>query len=76
MNAAAARVNALRNLRAAASRFQPSSLPQVTRGFSASARRSYEYIEVSEPRPGVGQGKNYITLDSFVYFCFVESRKN
>ncbi|KAK3301949.1 ClpP/crotonase-like domain-containing protein [Chaetomium strumarium] len=57
MNAAAARVTALRNLRPVASRFQPSSLPQVARGFSASARRSYEYIEVSEPRPGVGQVK-------------------
>lgn len=38
-----------------ASRFQPSTLPKITRSFSASARRSYEYIEVSEPRPGVGQ---------------------
>ncbi|KAH6850381.1 ClpP/crotonase-like domain-containing protein [Chaetomium sp. MPI-CAGE-AT-0009] len=56
MNAAAAiRANALRGLRPMASRFQPSTLPQITRSFSASARRSYEYIEVSEPRPGVGQ---------------------
>lgn len=55
MNAAVARVNALRALRPAASRFQPSALPQVARSFSASARRSYEYIDVSEPRPGVGQ---------------------
>ena len=57
MNAAVARANALRALRPAASRFQPSSLPQVARSFSASARRSYEYIDVSEPRPGVGQSK-------------------
>lgn len=46
----------LRNLRPVASRFQPNTLPRVARSFSASARRSYEYIEVSEPRPGVGQG--------------------
>lgn len=55
-SAAAARFNALRNVRSVASRFQATSLPQVARSFSASARRSYEYIEVSEPRPGVGQG--------------------
>ncbi|AEO57519.1 hypothetical protein MYCTH_2303755 [Thermothelomyces thermophilus ATCC 42464] len=55
MNVAAARVSALRGLRPVASRFQPSTLPQIARSFSASARRSYEYIEVSEPRPGVGQ---------------------
>ncbi|KAK4156039.1 ClpP/crotonase-like domain-containing protein [Chaetomidium leptoderma] len=55
MNAAVARVNALRSLRPVASRVQPSTLPQVARSFSASARRSYDYIEVSEPRPGVGQ---------------------
>ena len=56
--------SALRALRPRASRFQPSALPQlvpvpVARSFSASARRSYEYIEVSEPRPGVGQGKQH-----------------
>ncbi|KAL2261902.1 hypothetical protein VTK26DRAFT_3026 [Humicola hyalothermophila] len=55
MSAAAARFTGLRGLRPVASRFQPSLLPQVARSFSASARRSYEYIEVSEPRPGVGQ---------------------
>ncbi|KAH6627738.1 ClpP/crotonase-like domain-containing protein [Chaetomium tenue] len=55
MNAAAVRANALRGLRPMASRFQPNTLPQITRSFSASARRSYEFIEVSEPRPGVGQ---------------------
>lgn len=53
---AAVRANALRGVRPMASRFQPSTLPQITRSFSASARRSYDYIEVSEPRPGVGQG--------------------
>ncbi|EGS17734.1 enoyl-CoA hydratase-like protein [Thermochaetoides thermophila DSM 1495] len=37
-----------------ASRFQPSALPRVARSFSTSACRSYEFIEVSEPRPGVG----------------------
>ncbi|KAL2271821.1 hypothetical protein VTJ83DRAFT_1192 [Remersonia thermophila] len=57
MNAAAAA--ALRNLRPVASRIQPSALPRVipaaSRSFSASASRSYEHIQVSEPRPGVGQ---------------------
>ncbi len=57
---AAVRTHALRALgRPAVSRFQPSALPQVVgaaRSFSASSRRSYEFIEVSEPRPGVGQG--------------------
>ncbi|KAL2164704.1 hypothetical protein VTH06DRAFT_3921 [Thermothelomyces fergusii] len=57
MNAAAARAGALRSLRPVASRFQPSALPRIARSFSASARRDYEYIEVSEPRPGVGQVK-------------------
>ncbi|KAK4123629.1 ClpP/crotonase [Parathielavia appendiculata] len=55
MHAGAVRVNVLRGLRPMASRFQPNTLPQVARSFSASARRSYEYIQVSEPRPGVGQ---------------------
>ncbi|SPQ25996.1 265e7705-22af-44e7-b5ce-60e6150c7e63 [Thermothielavioides terrestris] len=55
MHAAPAARNALRAVRPMVSRFQPSSLPRIARNFSASARRSYEYIEVSEPRPGVGQ---------------------
>ncbi|KXX81113.1 putative enoyl-CoA hydratase, mitochondrial [Madurella mycetomatis] len=52
---AAARLSALRTLRPVASRFQPASFPRVVRSFSASVARSYEYIQVSEPRPGVGQ---------------------
>lgn len=32
-----------------------STLPTVVRSFSATAGQSYEYIETSEPRPGVGQ---------------------
>ncbi|GAB1320715.1 hypothetical protein MFIFM68171_10925 [Madurella fahalii] len=52
---AAARLNALRTLRPVASRFQPAHFPRVVWSFSASAGRSYEYIQVSEPRPGVGQ---------------------
>ncbi|KAL2123914.1 hypothetical protein VTJ04DRAFT_279 [Mycothermus thermophilus] len=56
MNAAALRFTALRNLRPVASRIQPNPLPRlVTRSFSASAPTNYEYIQVSEPRPGVGQ---------------------
>ncbi|KAK8108609.1 enoyl- hydratase protein [Apiospora sp. TS-2023a] len=47
-------MQALRTLRPVASRLQPSTLPRVIRCYSAKA---YEYIHVSEPRPGVGQGK-------------------
>ncbi|CAJ2509828.1 Uu.00g057280.m01.CDS01 [Anthostomella pinea] len=42
-------------MRPLASRLQPHTLPRVTRPFSASAARSYEYIQTSEPKPGVGQ---------------------
>ncbi|KAI1467322.1 ClpP/crotonase [Daldinia caldariorum] len=48
-------MNTLRTLRPLASRLQPYTLPRTTRQFSATATRSYEYILVSEPRPGVGQ---------------------
>ncbi|KAJ9154943.1 Enoyl-CoA hydratase [Pleurostoma richardsiae] len=52
-------MNSLRALRPVASRLQMSSLPALARSFSASQARSYEYIQVSEPKPGVGQ----VTLD-------------
>ncbi|KAK4106864.1 enoyl-CoA hydratase mitochondrial precursor [Parathielavia hyrcaniae] len=55
MHVGAVRVAALRGVRPMPSRLQPNTLPQVARCFSASARGSYEYIQVSEPRPGVGQ---------------------
>lgn len=46
----------LRSLRPIASRLQSSTLPRVSRAaFSASTRMSYEHIQVSEPKPGVGQ---------------------
>jgi len=49
-------MNTLRTLRPVASRFaKQSSLPAITRSFSASPLRSYEFIETSQPRPGVGQ---------------------
>lgn len=48
-------MNAARTLRPIASRFQPRILPRVVRPFSASAARSYEFIQTSEPKPGVGQ---------------------
>ncbi|KAK8093147.1 uncharacterized protein PG998_014548 [Apiospora kogelbergensis] len=51
-------MQALRPLRPAASRFQPSTLPWVARSFSATAMRSYEYIQTSEPKPGVAQALN------------------
>lgn len=48
-------MNAWRAMRPIASRIQPSNLPCVVRSFSASSRLSYEYIQTSEPKPGVGQ---------------------
>ncbi|KAH8894954.1 ClpP/crotonase [Thozetella sp. PMI_491] len=48
-------MSSLRCLRPMASRFQPSTLPRLVRGFSASSARPYEFIQVSTPRPGVGQ---------------------
>ncbi|KAK7938063.1 enoyl hydratase [Apiospora aurea] len=46
-------MQALRTLRPVASRLQPSTLPKIVRCYSSA--KSYEYIHVSEPRPGVGQ---------------------
>ncbi|RYP50354.1 hypothetical protein DL768_004119 [Monosporascus sp. mg162] len=48
-------MNALRNLRPLASRIQPCTLPRISRPFSATAHKSYEFIQTSEPKPGVGQ---------------------
>ncbi|KAI0887345.1 ClpP/crotonase [Annulohypoxylon maeteangense] len=48
-------MNTLRTLRPLASRFQPCTLPKTIRQFSATSSKSYEYILVSEPKPGVGQ---------------------
>ncbi|EJT78775.1 enoyl-CoA hydratase [Gaeumannomyces tritici R3-111a-1] len=48
-------MNALRGLRPLACRIQPSPFPRVVRSFSATPGRSYEFIQVSEPKPGVGQ---------------------
>ncbi|TLD34147.1 hypothetical protein PspLS_00359 [Pyricularia sp. CBS 133598] len=48
-------MNAFRALRPVASRIQAPTLPRITRGFAASSRLGYEHIQVSEPRPGVGQ---------------------
>ncbi|PSS18740.1 hypothetical protein M430DRAFT_42383 [Amorphotheca resinae ATCC 22711] len=49
-------MNTLRSLRPIASRFsKQSTLPAITRSFSASPAKSYEFIETAEPRPGVGQ---------------------
>ncbi|SPO04502.1 related to enoyl-CoA hydratase [Cephalotrichum gorgonifer] len=46
-------MNAARCLRPVASRFQPSTLPRVVRRYSSNP--AYQYIQVSEPKPGVGQ---------------------
>ncbi|KAI1212922.1 ClpP/crotonase [Annulohypoxylon truncatum] len=48
-------MNTLRTLRPLASRLQPYTLPRTVRQFSATSSRSYEYLLVSEPKPGVGQ---------------------
>ncbi|KAK9419251.1 hypothetical protein SUNI508_01228 [Seiridium unicorne] len=45
----------LRSLRPIASRIQAGTLPRAVRSFSATTARSYEYIQTSEPKPGVGQ---------------------
>lgn len=55
-------MNSIRTFRPIASRLQASSLPRVSRSFSASASRSYDHIEVSEPKPGVGQGGWYLDM--------------
>lgn len=52
-------LNTLRCMRPAASHiraapFQKTTLPQFVRAYSSS--KSYEYIQISQPRPGVGQG--------------------
>jgi hypothetical protein len=52
----ASAMNTLRSLRPVASRFQAAALPRVARPFSATAARHYEFIQTSEPKPGVGQG--------------------
>ncbi|RKU48173.1 hypothetical protein DL546_009432 [Coniochaeta pulveracea] len=49
-------MQSLRTVRLAASKLQPSSFPRVvSRNFSSSPKLGYEFIQVSEPRPGVGQ---------------------
>ncbi|KAI1426724.1 ClpP/crotonase-like domain-containing protein [Xylaria sp. FL1777] len=48
-------MNSLKAMRPLASRLQPSTLPRVTRAFSSTPARSYEYILTSKPKPGVGQ---------------------
>lgn len=57
------KMQSFRSLRPIASRLQTSTLPRVSRAsFSASTRMSYEYIQVSEPKPGVGQGMHGAAL--------------
>jgi enoyl-CoA hydratase len=58
-------MNTIRNLRPIASRFAKTmDLPTVTRSYSAWAVKSYEFIETTEPRPGVGQS-NFVLIKSF-----------
>ncbi|KFY31622.1 hypothetical protein V493_00949 [Pseudogymnoascus sp. VKM F-4281 (FW-2241)] len=48
-------MNTVKCMRPRVSQFRPSSLPRVTRSFSASANQQYEFILTSEPRAGVAQ---------------------
>ncbi|KAI5928548.1 ClpP/crotonase-like domain-containing protein [Camillea tinctor] len=48
-------MNSLRAMRPIASRLQASTLPRIARPFSSTAARSYEFVQTSQPRPGVGQ---------------------
>ncbi|KAG9232722.1 ClpP/crotonase-like domain-containing protein [Amylocarpus encephaloides] len=50
-------MNILKTIRPMASQFRTSTttLPAITRSFSASPSRPYEFIEASEPKPGVAQ---------------------
>ncbi|KAK0099932.1 hypothetical protein ONS95_013246 [Cadophora gregata] len=50
-------MTAMRSLRPIASQFRAatSALPAIARAYSAGPAKSYEFIETSEPRPGVGQ---------------------
>ncbi|KAI0603480.1 enoyl-CoA hydratase [Biscogniauxia sp. FL1348] len=48
-------MNSLRVMRPIASRLQASTLPRVARPFSSTAARSYEFIQTSQPKPGVAQ---------------------
>ncbi|KAI0023205.1 enoyl-CoA hydratase [Xylariomycetidae sp. FL0641] len=48
-------MNTLRAVRPLTSRLQPSKLHGATRSFSASAARYYDFIQTSQPKPGVGQ---------------------
>lgn len=41
-------------MRPIASRLQAPTLPRLARGF---ASQQYEFIQVSQPKPGVGQGE-------------------
>ncbi|ROT40180.1 enoyl-CoA hydratase [Sodiomyces alkalinus F11] len=45
-------MNTLRYMRPVASRLQASTIPRMARCYSSN---SYEYIQVSQPKPGVGQ---------------------
>ncbi|KAH7354237.1 enoyl-CoA hydratase [Plectosphaerella cucumerina] len=47
-------MNSLRCMRPVASRLQAPTLPRLTRSF-ASQQQQYEFIQVSQPQPGVGQ---------------------
>jgi enoyl-CoA hydratase len=58
-------MNAIRSLRPIASRFaaSTSTLPTIARSYSAWSVKSYEFIQTTEPRPGVGQSKSRSALN-------------
>ncbi|RFU30582.1 hypothetical protein B7463_g5711, partial [Scytalidium lignicola] len=48
-------MNSLKAIRPITSRFKPSALPTLITRPSSWSTRSYEYVQATEPRPGVGQ---------------------
>ena len=60
-------MNAARCLRPVASRFQPATLPRVVRRYSSNP--AYEYIQISEPKPGVSQGRYSQCPSSCIITC-------
>lgn len=58
-------MNAARCLRPIASRFQPTTIPRVVRRYNSNT--AYEYLQISEPKPGVSQGNTHPPPSSRLY---------
>lgn len=57
---------AFRSSLRAASRFQPTGLPRLARGYAESGQ-AFEHLLVSEPKPGVGLSKHTVSLSLLIY---------